>query len=488
MAEEDQHTVADSTDALAEDTQADTATLSIEHAIARLSLSRANVYRLVKDGVLKAHKFDAAMAFSECDVAAAAADLAMRRKRVGALLQLFTAKLAEHGIDDLPYVCVDDIESGVGEVADRLLLTSMAARASDFHVMPVEDGDRLLQRDGDRLQEIARVDCELGNRLKEKIKALASLAEAESGSVGAAIFRHSGERLSAQVRLSVVPTLAGEHIHLQFLHSGEEQTLESLGYTPKQSDVLQGLLSRSPGLYVLAGCHDRIVQQHRLALADYIGAKGKLVVSIDRARNYQSESIVHLDGSHAENADSVELWHAAMRLGPDAVLVDCVADSDQVECLIGALAAGASVLVQVSTATSVGALRYLSAIGMGRSDFARYLRVVSEHISVPQLCQDCKASRTLTPVEAEILRAPTTAQVYAAAGCDHCEAGTRGSRTVWGLVVGDEAAALEYGAEEAASAEKTIDPLSSDTSLASALRACVLAGDADIGQAIPRMR
>ncbi len=488
MAKEGRHTIGRTTDSPADGQPHESATLGVAEVMVRLSLSRAQVYRLVKDGILKASKQDALLQFSDCDVAEAAADLAVHRERIAVLLRLFTAILVEHGIDDLPEICVEGIESGMGEVANMLLLVSMAARASDLYVMPIEDGDRLLLRNGDKLREIVRVERDLGNLLKEKLKALASLGDGETGSTSAAIFRHTGENLSAQVRVSVLQTLAGEHLQLQFFHSGEVQTLECLGYTPIQSKELRGLLSGKPGLLVLAGSHDRIVQQHRLALADYMGAKGKLIVSIDRALNYQSESIVHLDGSHDENTDGVELWQAAMRLGPDVVMVDRVASGVQVESLIGALAAGTAVLVQSPAATSVAALRHLFEVGFGRRELARYLLAVSECNLVPQLCLDCRAQRTITLDEANFLRAPTTAKVYVAAGCDHCVDGARGSRAVWGLVVGDEAMALDFDTEEALPAETAIDPLSSDLSLASALRACVLAGDVDIEQAIPRVR
>ena len=157
--------------------------------MARLSLSRSRVYRLVKDGVLKASKNDAVLTFQEDDVAAAAVELAGRRQRAETLVRIFTTRLAEHGIVDLPEVGIADDEAGSKEAVRRLLLDCMAAQASDFYVNPTASGDKLLVRTLGRIHEVARVEGELGDRLKAELKALASLPDGGSGVSCEAIFR-----------------------------------------------------------------------------------------------------------------------------------------------------------------------------------------------------------------------------------------------------------------------------------------------------------
>ncbi len=492
MAEAGGRSVRNAPDSPAGGQPRDDAALGVADVMARLSLTRAQVYRLVKDGVLKAGKPDAQLQFSDGDVAAAAEKLAERRKYVDALLHLLTAKLAEHGIDDLADDIPEDTDAALGEAANRLLLASMAAGAGDVYVLPNGGGIRVLARYESGLQEVARVDGDVGNRLKEKLKALAPLPAAEAGQDCAAIFKHTGGDLTAQVRLSVIETLAGEHLHLRFFYSDAARTFESIGFTARQDAVLRGVLSGKPGLFVLAGSDERTMQPQRQALAHHLAALDKLVVAIDRVPNYLSENVVHLDGRQTDEADGADLWQTAIGLCPDAILLDWVAEITPLGTLTAALAAGITVIVQAPAATCAAALEHLVALGVGRLDLARYLAGASESVVMPMLCSACRTPRSVTPADAELLRLPAGAQVYAAVGCEQCENGFNGRRVVWGLVTGKEAEGLVAHAGDAVpraaasnppqvadSAPPTAahgDPYRSDTSLASALRETVLAG------------
>lgn len=488
MAEEDQHSVGNSTDPPADRGSSDTAALGVEDVMARLSLSRAHVYRLVKDGVLNAGKNDAHLAFSECDVAATAKQLSERREKAEALLGILAADLAEHGIDDLPDVSADDYEAVVNEVVEKLFLAGMAARASDIYVMPYEDGDRLLARVAGRLQEIARVDSELGVRIREGLKALAPLPEPESGPGNAAVFKHAAHNLSAVVRLSVTPTLAGDHLHLQLFSANGERSFASLGFTAQQSEVFQELLSGKSGLFVLAGSQARFLQELRLALADYLDSLGKLVVSIGRVPSYLSENSVHLDGRKADEAEDADPWQTALGLCPDAIMLDRIEDSDQAAYVTAALAAGVTIIVHVQRATGAAALQELAELGLGHYELNRYFRAACEFEAVPRLCPDCRAPRAASASEAKELGESASAQLYTAVGCEHCQAGYRGTLPVWGLLCEGDLESAKSPDGEVSVIQSGGKPYSRDTSLAAALRHAALAGETTFRHVEPYLR
>ncbi len=488
MAEKAQHSLEDSADRTISASRQARATLGIEDVMARLSLSRSRVYRLVKDGVLKASKNDALLEFLEDDVAAANAELAGRRERAEALVRLFTGRLAENGIVDLPEVCVEDEESVSKEIVSRLLLDCLAAQASDFYVSLADCGGRLFVRTLGRIHEIARVDRELGDGLKAELRARASLPDDGAGMPSEAIFRCADEGYSAQVRLSILPALAGEHVHLQFSHAGAEQTLAAIGYASRQSETLQRLLAGRPGLFILAGSHDRVMQEQRLALASYLGTLGKLVVSIDQSLNYQSDDIVQLDGRQPDETDGAVPWQLAMRLCPDAIMLDRIEDGAQVGDLVAALAAGITVLAQVRSATGVAAVNALSELGLARRELATYFRASSEFVVIAGVCPGCRESRAIEADEANLLHVAATAQLSIATGCDHCEGGFLGNRPAWGLLVEEDLKTTDSADEESSQIESASELYASDISLASALRSAALAGDATFEHIRPYLR
>ena len=453
------------------------ATLGIEDAMARLALGRAQVYRLVKDDILKADKNDAQIAFSECDLAAAAGELAKRRENVAELLRILASQLAEHGIEDLSETSADDIAAAVGEAANWLVLCGIAARASDVYVMPCEEGDRYLARIGGRLQELVRVERELGDQLKEKLKAMAPLSDADGEEIGAAVFRHAHENWSAQVRLSVLPTAAGEQVHLQFFTANVGSTLDAIGYTARQREDLQELLAGKSGLFVLSGSRCRHVEEQRLALAAFLSGLGKLVVALDRTPNFRSEGVIHLDSRHAADIDCADPWQTAMGLNPDAIMVDQVEGSEQAGRLLAALAAGITVLVHVEHATAAGGLTALAESGLGWRALHRYFRAAAEFVSIPRLCPDCREPRAMRADEAQTLGEPKAKHVYSAVGCEQCDGGFLGSRAVWGLLLADDLEITDSLDGETLLKQADGETFASDTSLAAALRSAVLAGD-----------
>jgi type II secretory ATPase GspE/PulE/Tfp pilus assembly ATPase PilB-like protein len=464
------------------------ATLGIEDAMGRLSLSRSQVYRLVIDGNLNATKIEARLVFCANDIEAAADLLARRREEVEALLRLYERRLAEHGIDCLPDSCEEDVDAGPGELVRRLLLECMAAQASDYYVMPTGDGDRLLMRVGGNLGEVARVESELGVRLKSALKDLAPLPETGEGLQSEVIFSHAEEHHSAQVRLRVTKTMAGEQIHLQLFHAGKQPTLAYVGYTPQQDETLRNLLTKRPGLVVLAGGTVRVMQEQRLALAEFLSTQGKLVVAIDRLPNLQSANVVHLDGRQSENGNCSDLWEAALGLSPDVIMVDRVENEDEVESLVSALAVGTTILLQVPTTSCVAALQFLIERGFTRRQLARYFRAASEVVLLPKLCLACREPRSIDVDEARLLDVPTATTLFEEGACSQCEEGSRGSRAVWGLLLEDEFEFIDTDDGSAVQDASHEEQRTTDVALSTALRHAALAGDVSLAQVAPYLR
>ena len=488
MAEETQHIVAESGNGSGGKGQQDATILRIDDVMSQLSLSRAQVYRLVKDGILKASKSDASLEILESDVAAAADNLAAQRETVEWWLRLFAERLAEWGIVDLPDIDLEEVGSGVEEMVSRLLLDCMAAKSSDFYLMPAVSGDRLLVRNQGQLQEIGRVESDFGNLLRVELKALAPLPEEAIGQQSESIFSHTADQHSAQVRLSVLSTPTGEHIHLQFFYTGVEQTLEEIGYTSRQREELHRLLAGKPGLLLLAGSHDRIMQEQRAALANHLSTSGKLIVAIDRRLNFQSGYTIHIEDRGADGSFDADPWQTAMRLCPDVLMLNAVRDSADIEALVAAISAGIMVIAEVPCATSVAAVERLAGLGLGQREMSRHFLAASEFCLIPGLCPACRTSRLVNAKEAKHLRVPASTQLWEAAGCVHCEGGYRGNRPVWGMLLGNDVDFLDPCEDSVMQPPMVEELFSSDVSLTVALRSAALAGDATLEHISPMLR
>ena len=445
--------------------------------MAQLALSRAQVYRKVKEGTLKATKTDATLQFLAGDVQAAAIEQTSQRETVAQWLRVFADRLAKSGVTDLSSPEEPDDDAALVELGRRIVLNGIVAQASDIYVQPTASDDRLLIRSDGRIHEVGRLDSALGRLLKAKLKALAPLPQANTDRANESIFLHAHGKRSYQVRLGVVPTLAGEQLQLQFCHWSEEPTLESIGYSQQQVAALRDLLAGRPGLVVLTGTQDLVADEQRLALARSLGTRGCLIVAVDRRLHYRSERIMQLAGASDDGPSFTDHWQTALRLRPDAIILDTLQDTTEARALFAAIAAGITVIVQVPTATNVEALEYLVQLELSRSDLSRHLLVVSERRSLPRICPVCRTPRPCTDEEALLLRVSAATRIFEAAGCDHCDGGYRGLRTVYGLLVGDDACATAIRSAEPLATALEDSRLSPTLSLASALRAAALAGE-----------
>ena len=442
--------------------------------MARLSLSRPQLYRRIKEGTLRATKSDAALRFLEQDILAAASEQASQWKTVAAWLHTLAVQLAGAGVTNLSVPPEPEIEAAVAEMGHRLVLAGTVGLASDIYVTATLREDCIRMRSHGRVHEFGRMDRVLGNLLKAKLKALASWSGTDTVPGQAVVFDSSHDEWSAQVHMAVISTMAGEQIHLQFLSGRENPTFKSIGYSPPQVDLLHSLLKRRPGLVVLGSGHERVADCQRLAFAHYLNSLGAFIVSLDRGLHFQSEHIVQLHAAPHDGPGLAEQWQTALQLCPDAIILDMISDSSELKLLPVAIAAGITVIVQVPSAGGHAALQYLVDLGLDPEVLDRHLLVIGENRSLPRLCPTCRTPRPCSETEAELFGLPASSQVFEVDGCDRCMQGYCGLVTIFGLLTADEAR----------STAGSHDASTSPHSLTKSLQTVLLAGEVAPGQCV----
>ena len=455
-------------------------TVSIEAAMDRLSATRAQVYRMIKAGTLKATKVDAVLRFAEDDLSKTLSERAEGREAVAKLLSVIADKLTDAGVTDLLEIDDQDEDKTIEELARRLTLYGVASGATDIFVTPSATCDRLLVRRDGRVLEVGSLESELASLLKTKLKALASLSTAETGKRGEAVFSQAHGEHSSQVRIGVFPGSLGEQVHLQFHDPGKCPTFKGIGYSPRQTTVLQQLLNGQPGLFVLAGSHDQNAYGQRLAIAHYLNRQGRIVVSIERRLNFRIDDAMQLSLANSDEQDPADQWLGAMQLRPDAIMLDTIQDSADARAVHSAIAAGVLIVLQVPAASTSAALNHLLELDGDPIQLARNLLAVSEYSSPLKLCSNCRSPRPCTEEEGRLLGVSPNSQIFEATGCDRCARGYQGNRTVYGLLPREDALVAAIRGEGSLNALIGGGTLAPALSLSSALREVTLSGEVEI--------
>lgn len=477
--------------------------LTLEQAMERLGLSRAEIYRRIVEGELKADKVEHQLRFQAEEVERYATVLRQEREslteELDRWLAFFAGRASERDsadsggglgpVGEAPRQAEGMAEApGGGPVpappseAERVqalgeLVLGDAARSetSDLYLDPVGDGARLLFAMETSVTEVARFSAALCGRLRDWLKGLGPVPA--EGAAPEALVRREMDGSPRQYRLAVIPTALGELVHLHDFAACADGSLEDLGYAEGQARSLRASVGGQPGLLAVAGPPDHWGERHRLALARELSADGRLVVSVEHRIHYRSESLVQLEtGSDAELFPA--LWRRALDMRPDCIFLDEVRNQVEAGCLLEGVQAGAVVVCQVSAPDACSALRRLVNLEVDVRALAWALLACSERLVLRRLCPTCRIP--LPPGSAG-----HQGGFALGPGCSECVGGWLGSRMLFGLVPADEALAgwLVSGALPPGP-ETRCDELS----LTGSLRAAVAAGEVDGAALTSRLR
>ena len=452
--------------------------VDIEQAMARLSLSRAEVYRRVVDGVFKADGAERRLRFTEAEVERYAQVLAGERENLAGetvrWLSFFAARLDQYEDVTLQEVADKPVADQVAELGERILLDGVLSRVRDLYLDPLREGYRLLYGFQGNRQEVARFAPTLCDRLRDWFKGRVTLPA--EGKVRQGLGQQAHGDQVHPFRLTAIPTLLGEHVHLNFFPHYDRGGIAGLGYFPAQEEALRRLLDGRPGLLLLAGPAAPEAEEHRLGLALELSAAGRLVVSLEHRVHFHSELLVQLDLGEEAEFDAV--WRTALDMGPDVLLVDEVCTAEEAKKLLEGVAGGMAVVAQVRAPSGLDCLRQLLGFEVERQTLARQLLGLIEWTRLRQLCPHCRTHRSLEPEETQRLRVANGRQVAVAQGCAVCGDGFLGRRSVYGLWT-MEPGLFDWIRTPDASPELLVRNLSGELSLSQAVRQAVVTGEVE---------
>ncbi len=404
---------------------------NIDEASTRLALARAQIYRCVADGKLNGEKRGRALLFAESELARYERETDERETHLRDALRGATALFSErlNGRSQLgtPPDLPETIDAQLAELGRLILRDALLEGVPDLYFDPLHDGMRLLAGQEGNRREITRFPAALAERLMTWATQLATLPA--EGSIRQALGRHTCDETVYQFRLTAVPTLLGQLLHLHFFLEGDAGGLTELGYLPAQTALLEPILSGRPGLVLVAGAPGPSSDRHQRGLAHWLSSDGRLVVCLQRSIQFRDDALVQLD-LNGQN-DFAALWRTALDMRPNAIIVEDVTDSDQVRALIQGAGAGTLIIACVNASSVREALVRLLDGPVDQIDFSRTLLGAVELTALRRLCPHCRQTGETTEQAAALVGSDIS--LVEANGCSHCGDGYLGYRTACGV-------------------------------------------------------
>ena len=347
-----------------------------------------------------------------------------------------TGQLAEEATDDLDALADEashepqDLleatdDAPIIRLVNSLLQHAVKERASDIHIEPFEKQIRVRFRIDDVLYEPMKpLPRSLQASIASRIKIMAKLDIAEKRLPQDGRIRLKIAGRDYDVRLSTVPVAFGERLVLRLLPDSQALLdLEKIGFNKEQSRVLERIIRRPNGIFLVTGPTGSGKTTTLHACLSEINDIDKNIITIEEPVEITQKGIGQIEVNPKINLTFAAGLRAVLRQDPNVVLVGEIRDKETADIAIQASLTGHLVLSTLHTNDAASAITRL--VDMGVEPFlvgSSLVGVLAQRL-VRLLCLECREPYTPSPQELtdagiEPQEGPVT--LYRASGCSSC--------------------------------------------------------------------
>ena len=366
-----------------------------------------------------------------------------------------TGQLAEEATDDLDALADEashepqDLleatdDAPIIRLVNSLLQHAVKERASDIHVEPFEKEIRVRFRIDDVLYEPMKpLPRTLQASIASRIKIMGNLDIAEKRLPQDGRIRLKIAGRDYDVRLSTVPVAFGERLVLRLLPDSQALlNLEKIGFNQEQSRVLERIIRRPNGIFLVTGPTGSGKTTTLHACLSEINDTDKNIITIEEPVEITQKGIGQIEVNPKINLSFATGLRAILRQDPNVVLVGEIRDKETADIAIQASLTGHLVLSTLHTNDSASAITRL--VDMGVEPFlvgSSLVGVLAQRL-VRLLCIACREPYTPTSQELDDAgigpqEGPVT--LYRGQGCAECaHTGYQGRIGIFELMIVDD--------------------------------------------------
>jgi general secretion pathway protein E len=334
-------------------------------------------------------------------------------------------------------------EAPIVRRVDFLINKALDMRASDVHFEPSEEGLVVRCRVDGILHVLDQAPAGMRAAIISRLKLMADLdiAERRLPQDGSIKWRSWGRVID--IRLSTAPTLYGESVVLRLLsRESAAFTLEGLGMSREQLNVMQGLITRANGMVLVTGPTGSGKTTTLYAVLQRIKDETKKIITVEDPVEYKIDGINQIQVKPQINLTFANALRSLVRQDPDVLLIGEIRDAETANIAIESALTGHLVLSTLHTKDAPGAVTRLRELGLESFLIADSMLAVIAQRLVRRLCAECRV-----PYEADFIETEHLSKVLAEipenpilhrpreSGCEACSfTGFRGREGIFEIL------------------------------------------------------
>ncbi len=334
-------------------------------------------------------------------------------------------------------------EAPIIRFVNQILTEAIELRATDVHIEPFENELRVRYRIDGVLQEtsVAQEVKQFQPAIISRLKILAKLDIAEKRVPQDGRIKIRIKEREVDVRVSIIPMLYGEAVVLRLLDRGAMLLgLDSLGMSPRDLVVMEGILARPHGIILVTGPTGSGKTTTLYGSLSQINDIGRKIITIEDPIEYQLHGINQIQVSRKAGLTFASGLRAILRHDPDVVLIGEIRDVETAEIAVQASLTGHLVFSTLHTNDAPSALTRLVDMGVEPYLVASSLEAVIAQRLVRLICQHCRTEMPTSEIDklkGQFTNLPKT--LYVGKGCRQCQGtGYHGRQGIFEMMVVNE--------------------------------------------------
>ena len=286
---------------------------------------------------------------------------------------------------------LDDLNSPIAKIIDKIVMYSIEKKASDIHFDPYEKYSTIrIRRDG-VLKDLVNIKKEITLKIISRIKILSGLDISEKRLPQDGRMTYENRNLKVDIRVSTVPTVFGEKIVLRILDKiNLNLTFDGIGLKANDRESIENLIKQPSGLILVCGPTGSGKTSTIYSILEKIKNHEINIMTIEDHVEYKIEGINQIPVNEKTGLDFEQGLRAILRQDPDKIMVGEIRNVETAKIALRSSITGHLVLSTLHTNNSAQAIIRLKDMGiMNYQIRAGIIGIISQRL-VRVLCPHCK--------------------------------------------------------------------------------------------------
>jgi len=330
-------------------------------------------------------------------------------------------------------------------ISHTIIQQAIREGASDIHIEPEKRGVRIRYRIDGVLNEIMTVPNHIKQPLIARFKIMADLniAERRVPQDGRIPIRTEGK--DYDLRVSTVPTLAGEKIVMRILDKGSIQlTMDQLGFAPDVRAKVDEIIVQPQGMLLLTGPTGSGKTTTLYSILNKVSTVEKNVMTAEDPAEYQLAGINQVTMNKKAGLNFANTLRAFLRQDPDIIMVGEMRDLETSQIAVEAALTGHMVYSTLHTNDAPSAVLRLADMGVETFLIANTVTGVIAQRLARRICSNCRQpyqveASTLKRFGFNVEDPGQMITLYSGTGCENCRGtGFKGRIGIYELMALDD--------------------------------------------------